>query len=75
MIHDSFGCPARHVEKLQTIIREEFYKMYKGDVLAEIYEYTKSRIAGEGVVRIDEVKPLYGDLDLEQVLQVLYFFA
>ena len=75
MIHDSYGCHARFCGRMREIINEEFVNIYKEDVLQDLYEYTKARLTGPGLDIIDDVKPIYGALDINDVLKSSYFFA
>lgn len=66
MIHDSYGVPARHTERLAQIIRDEFVAMYlEHDPLAELrdrYPFLKP-------------PPEKGQLDIEQVRRSEFFFS
>ena len=74
MIHDSFGCHASDVEKLNRILREEFVKMYSGDVLADFKEQLRAQLPAEAFEQLPPV-PAKGNLDLNKVKESIYFFA
>ena len=70
-IHDSFAVHYRHVDHLRDVIRQEAYKMFKGDWLRdEFYSYVSSNSP------IDlPPPPEQGDFDVKKVLKAPYFFA
>tara|TARA_R100000808_G_scaffold24969_1_gene60011 strand:- start:14799 stop:17240 length:2442 start_codon:yes stop_codon:yes gene_type:complete len=70
MIHDSFGCHANYVGLMNTIIRREFLVMHKDNQL-ELFKKSLENLLGTKLPN----GPERGDLDLEQVLKSLYFFA
>lgn len=69
MIHDSFGVHACDVDELHYAIRDEFIKLYSGNVLADMAEAMRPAL-GE----LPDV-PADGDLDLEEVRRADFFFA
>lgn len=70
MIHDSYGVHAAESGRLAKILREEFVKMYSGDVLRAWI--------GEQPIAAQELfpeLPSKGKLDLNEVLLSEHFFA
>ena len=68
-IHDSFAVHYRHVDHLRDVIRQEAYKMFKGDWLRdEFYAYVSSNSP------IDlPPPPEQGDFDVKKVLKAHTF--
>lgn len=64
-IHDSFGTHMCDVSRMHRIIREEFVKLYSGNILGEFLWDVKA--VGE--------PPRRGTLDLTQVLDSEFFFC
>jgi DNA-directed RNA polymerase len=78
MIHDSFGCHACDMVKLNRLLREEFIKMYSGDVLQDLITQIVKQLPAELYEEVFEQAgpvPTMGNLDLNQVKESLYFFA
>jgi DNA-directed RNA polymerase, mitochondrial len=71
MVHDSYGVHACDVDLLNRILREEFVRIYSEPVLQNFLE--QQRKAHPGISLPDP--PPTGDLDIQQVLSSLYFFA
>jgi DNA-directed RNA polymerase len=68
MIHDSYGTHAADTDRMASLLREEFVRVYQEhDVLQEFHDANTA----EGV----EPPPAKGSLDLTQVLASEYFFA
>tara|TARA_R100001594_G_scaffold95829_2_gene130120 strand:- start:1144 stop:3588 length:2445 start_codon:yes stop_codon:yes gene_type:complete len=70
MIHDSFGCHAPLIGKLNKHIREEFCKMHSKNLLENFRADIKTLTGTE----LPEV-PETGDLDINDVLISLFFFS
>lgn len=70
MIHDSYGCHAGKMQDLSRILREEFVRLYKEDVLMDLYHQFQAQLP----VEVPK-PPEYGTLDVSQVLNSHYFFA
>lgn len=73
MIHDSFGCHAADMDKMNMILRREFVKMYSNDVLAGFMEQLKAQLPAEVYESLPK-PPAKGNLDLTQVEKSVYFF-
>jgi DNA-directed RNA polymerase len=71
MVHDSYGVHACDVDLLNRVLREEFVRIYSEPVLENFLE--QQRKAHPGIDLPDP--PPAGDLDIQQVLSSLYFFA
>lgn len=74
MIHDSYGCPAGHMEVMAEVLREEFIKLYSKPALANWYESVKRYLPLEYHAQLPEL-PQMGTLDLIKVRESHYFFA
>lgn len=74
MIHDSFGAPAGHVERMAQITRDAFADIHSEDLLAKVRAEFASRLPEEVVAELPPV-PQHGTLDLDLVRQSPYFFA
>ena len=70
-IHDSFSVHFCHTDELRDIIRQEAYKMFKGNWLKDEFHRYVSRHAG---IDLPE-PPAQGDFDVSEVLNAPYFFA
>jgi len=68
-IHDSFSVHACDVDELVEVTKDEFIKMYDGDVLEDL----KAQIT-LGDLRCDITQPKKGNLDLEDIRSSDYFF-
>jgi DNA-directed RNA polymerase len=71
MIHDSYGVHACDVDTLALTIRDEFFKLYSEDVLADLYEQFKAQAGDKEIPK----PPARGDFDIELVKAASYFFA
>jgi len=74
MIHDSYGCPAGHMEVMAEVLREEFIKLYSKPALANWYESVKRYLPLEYHAQLPEL-PQMGTLRLSKVRESHYFFA
>lgn len=71
MIHDSFGTHAANTDLLNSVLREEFVRMYtEEDWLAKFAEAQPVVATVEGLQL-----PAKGSLDLNQVLESEFFFS
>jgi len=70
MVHDSFGVHARHVPLLHRIVREEFVKIHKRNLLQEFKEEVEEQIGAELLPY-----PPLGDFNVEEILESRYAFA
>jgi DNA-directed RNA polymerase len=76
MIHDSYGTHARHAGRLARILREEFVKMYSGNVLKDFQAQLQGNLDSLGFKdSVIPEPPEQGDFDLRLVLDSQYFFA
>lgn len=71
-IHDSLATHACDVDKMQEIIREEFYLMYEGHQPLEVLRAAAEAAGGD---TSDIPSPEYGHLDLSRVLRSPFFFC
>lgn len=69
-VHDSFACHATHIDGLQKIIRETFYKIHSENQLGIF----KSQVEERFDVSLPDL-PEFGKLDLKEVLKSTYFFC
>lgn len=72
MIHDDFGCHARHVQRFQEIIREQFVALHSEPALDWLYEQFRAQVPENTVI---DPPPSCGALDLSDVLRSPYFFG
>jgi DNA-directed RNA polymerase len=72
VIHDSFGVHAAHRATLDRVLREEFVRLYSGDVLGGIYRQLAAQ--WDDPTECPE-PPKRGDLDLTAVLASPYMFS
>lgn len=70
-VHDSFWTNAAHVDAMNSILREEFVKLHKRDLLGELRE---SFMARHPHLTFAEL-PEKGDLDINVVHNSTYFFS
>jgi DNA-directed RNA polymerase len=70
-VHDSFGCHAGKVHRLNHHIREEFIGMYSGEALQQ---WRQSVIHHSGVQDVPEI-PTLGSLDVTAVRESEFFFS
>jgi DNA-directed RNA polymerase, mitochondrial len=75
MIHDSFGCHACDVPKLNRILRETFVEMYSTDNLKTFIEEVKSQCPNDTLSSMIPDVPTMGNLDINLVKESPYFFA
>lgn len=64
MIHDEYGTHPKYMTVMSKVVRDEFYNLYKNDVLADWKEQ----------LGIDEPLPEYGTLDISEVLNAMNAF-
>ena len=70
MIHDSYGCHAPMMGVMMKVIREEFAKMHSENLLEKFYTEIRTLLGTEL-----PKPPERGDLDINDVVNSLYFFA
>jgi DNA-directed RNA polymerase len=70
MVHDSYGVHACDVEMMHGVLREEFVRIYRKDVLTE---FLKEQDIADPTFR--PPTPPVPELDIESVLASDYFFA
>lgn len=70
MIHDSYAVHPCHMTKLHKIVREEFVKIHRRNLLQEFKDEVEERL---GVDLPDY--PEQGDFDVTQVLDSPYAFS
>jgi DNA-directed RNA polymerase len=74
-VHDSFGCLAPQASRFRDIIREQFVQMYEThDVLAEVLDAASHDLTVHNLERLPEL-PVYGPLNLKDVLHADFAFA
>jgi DNA-directed RNA polymerase len=74
-VHDSFGCLPSRATRFNQIIREQFLDMYvTHDVLAELLASAKADLTEASHSKLPEL-PMYGTLDLKEILNARYAFA
>ena len=77
MIHDSYGCHARHAAALARCLREQFVAMYgEGTVLSDFHKQLCEQTSG--ILNAGEAlpePPSPENFDVSQVLESKYFFA
>ena len=74
VIHDSFGCHAADAGHLGWAIRKTFVDQYTPDRLEEFRQQIKEQLPDHLAKKVPEV-PEKGDLDIESVMDSMYFFA
>lgn len=75
MVHDSYATHAADAEVLSSCIREAFVEMYEETCwLTEFRNEVAEQIGEELAAELPEV-PARGTLDLQEVLNSMYFFA
>ena len=73
MVHDSYGTHSPNMPALNSVLREEFVKMYQNfDILLNLYESAVSSLPEDVLV---PPPPPKGKLKLEEVLLSDYFFS
>lgn len=73
MIHDSYGCHAAHMPKLNAALRQTFKDMYSVDRLQQFHE---EQVAVAEPLGIElPVPPQTGDFDVSEVTESVFFFA
>jgi len=70
MVHDSYGVHPCHIERLHCIVREEFVKIHRRNLLQEFKDEVEETL---GVDLPDY--PKQGDFDIEQVTNSKYAFS
>jgi len=70
IVHDSFGTHACDMERLAIVIRTQFIKLYKGDVLGDF----RDQIQAMTVTKLPEM-PQYGILNINEVMESEFFFS
>lgn len=70
VIHDSFGTHAADMGTLQASIRHAFVEQYRPSLLSTF----KAELEAQYNVQLPEVPPM-GDLELDAIIDSLYFFA
>ena len=70
IVHDSFGTHACDMERLAIVIRTQFIKLYKGDVLGDF----RDQIQAMTVTKLPEM-PEYGILNINEVMESEFFFS
>lgn len=74
-VHDSFGCLAPQAARFRQIIREQFVELYENnDVLAQVLAQCKHDLTIHNQQRLPEL-PVYGPLNLKEVLNAEFAFA
>ena len=63
-IHDSIGVPANDVIRVNKIIREEFHRINKCDLVSNIYHALDTKYTAQ-----------MGKLDIDEVLEASYIFS
>jgi DNA-directed RNA polymerase, mitochondrial len=66
-VHDCFGCIAPHAARLNEIIREEFVRLHKHNLLADVLAAARRAVPGRHVKW--PPLPKLGKLDIEEVLK------
>jgi DNA-directed RNA polymerase len=74
-VHDSFGCLANRATVFRDVIRQEFVTLYQQhDVLAEILDQAKRDLTERNRQMLPTL-PVYGALNIKQVMNAPYCFA
>lgn len=74
VIHDSFGVHACDVDELHYALRDEFIRLYSGEVLVDFYQESLLRLPGEEWPNVPS-PPEAGEYNLEEVRDADFFFA
>ena len=74
MIHDSFGTHACDAAEFGWLTRKSFVDQYTPDRLAEFREQIRKQLPEHLQAELPEV-PERGDLELDRVMESMYFFA
>ena len=74
MVHDSYGTHAGNIGALNIILREAFVEMYSADLLGDLHAQFVAQVDESIAKDIPELPP-YGDLEISEVLESMYFFA
>ena len=72
-IHDSFGVHASDTQRFAEIIRETFVTLYEVDVLEELRNQWLTQFPTADIPPVP--KEAYGDFDIQEVKESLYFFS
>jgi DNA-directed RNA polymerase len=70
-IHDCFGCIAPHAERLNDIIRDQFIRLHRRNLLNEVRQAVRLRVPKN--VKLPPL-PEIGDLDLELIRKSFHAF-
>lgn len=75
MVHDSYGAPAGHADKLRAAIADAFVWQYQDhDVLEALLDGARTVLSDEAQLDLPAL-PQRGGLDLTAIRQAEYFFA
>ncbi|UAK70957.1 DNA-directed RNA polymerase [Aeromonas enteropelogenes] len=74
LIHDSFGTHAANTDKLFRIVREQMVKLYSGDYFNGLKQELTALVPMEYRDQIPDL-PVYGDMDIECLLDSPYAFS
>ena len=74
MVHDSYGTHAAKINDLNILLRQAFVEMYREPVLQDLCDQFVSQVEQSVSEKFPELPPL-GNLDIDEVLQSMYFFA
>lgn len=74
MVHDSYGTHAGDADTLSHLLRRAFVDQYSGNVLADFLEQIRKQLPEKLASKLPQ-PPAQGALDLEGVMDSLYFFA
>ncbi len=74
MVHDSYGCHAADMEVMAATLREEFVKMYSGNLMTDLLTQIKNQVGAEVASKLPD-PPTQAQLDLSLINQSGYFFA
>ena len=70
-VHDSYWTHPSEIDKMNAILRDQFVKLHKSPLIANLNENFESRYPSERFPKI----PAQGSFDLENVKQSTYFFS
>lgn len=74
MVHDSFATHAADAPRLAQVLREEFCRMYQGDILADLREQFLAQLPEEKREEVPSL-PNQGTLSWDSPNESAYFFA
>jgi DNA-directed RNA polymerase len=72
MIHDDYGCHAKHAPYLAQKLRETAVEMFQRDLLGDLRNQLQTLLPAG--VELPET-PEYGELDIEELVNAEYFFS